>query len=77
MTPLDLAIGVFVGNIAALAIGWSLFQFHKHDHRAPFAAYCGGFILVGALAYVALVDQDPVSFIDPEGARASLTEPQR
>lgn len=76
MTPLDIAFGVFVGNAAAMGFAWAMFQFHKHDYRAPLAAYCGVFLLVLAAAYVSLVDQDPVSFIDPEGARASITAPQ-
>jgi hypothetical protein len=76
MTPLDIAFGVFVGNAAAMGLAWAMFQFHKHDYRAPWAAYCGVLLLVGAALYVGLVDQDPVSFVDPEGARVSLTERQ-
>ena len=68
MTPLDIAMGVFVGNAAAMGLAWSMFQFHKHDYRAPWAAYGGVFLILLALASVAIIDQGPVSFIDPLGA---------
>lgn len=72
MTPLDIAIGVFVGNAAAMGFAWSMFQFHKHDHRAPFAAYCGVMLLIGGAFYVGLIDQGPVSFVDPTGSAEHL-----
>jgi len=76
MTPLDIAIGVFVGNAAAMGFAWAMFQFHKHDYRAPLAAYCGVFLLIGGALYVTFVDQDPVSFIDAAGAAESVIERQ-
>lgn len=74
MTSLDIATGVMVGCMGAMGFAWSMFQFHKHDLKAPFAAWSGLLLGFLALLYVGFVDQDPVSFMDPAGARASLTE---
>lgn len=44
MEFLDFAIAVFIGNAMTLWFGWGLFQFHRHDYRAPWSAY--GAVLV-------------------------------
>ena len=40
----ELIVAVFAGNVLTLAFGWSLFQFHKHDYKAPWSAYAWFFI---------------------------------
>lgn len=75
MTPIDLATAVFAGNMAAAGTIWAVIQFEKHGHKAPFGAYGMMIVAAGFFLSIALSDEDPTSFLDPEGASASVSEP--
>ena len=50
----DIAAAIFLGNVLTLAFAWALFQFHKHDYRAPWAAYGWFFLPLVVLVIVAV-----------------------
>lgn len=39
MNFLDYVAATFCGNVLAIGFVWAIIQFHKHDDKAPFAAY--------------------------------------
>lgn len=56
----DLALAVFAGNAITLAFVWACFQFHKHDYRAPWAAYVAFTLpLLFVVATVIIADPPP------------------
>lgn len=74
MSFFDLAIAVFAGNALTVWFCAGLWQFHKHDYKAPWWAY-GAFLfpVLMALSVIYLNEGLPPHFdaLAPQAAAAS------
>lgn len=54
---MDAAAFQFFGNTLTLCFVWGLFQFHRHDYRAPWLAYTAVLFPLGFLAISVLLTE--------------------
>ena len=54
---IDTALSVTLGNIVTICIVWACYQFHKHDHRAPWTAYVAFILPMLLIAGTVLVTE--------------------
>lgn len=76
MSFFDLALAVFAGNAMTIWFGAGLWQFHKHDYRAPWWAY-GAFMfpLLMVLSTLYLTEVLPRHSAEAAPLQSSATNP--